>query len=123
MDAMDVMQHVTLPRPVPGERLLRLARWVVTLLAAGFLLTPLIRGTELSPNMLVAAGALAGLGALFVGVSLIGHMLDARDLASLEALFEETRRNLADAERLDESVGLQFERKPGDIEPSVEADC
>jgi hypothetical protein len=63
-------------------------------------------------NMLVASAALAFLGAIFIAVSLIAHLLETRDHASLVALAEDTHRNLALAQRVAEQVDREFPSDP-----------
>ena len=114
---MEAVRHEAMNPTRPGWR--RLFLLFAIALAVLVIAIPLIRGTEVSPNMLVAMGALAGLGSLFVAVSLVGYMLEARDLASLEGLFEETRRNLAEARRVADRVGLEFDRDSRETPPEA----
>jgi NhaP-type Na+/H+ or K+/H+ antiporter len=71
-------------------------------------------------NMLVASAVLAVLGALLIAISLAAYLFEARDVATLQALAEETRANLAAARQLaarmraDREARLDRRHEPSD---------
>lgn len=62
-------------------------------------------------NVLVASAVLAVLGALLITISLAAYLYEARDIASLQALADETRKNLYAARQLASEMRMEREAR------------